>query len=153
MRAIILMAVAILAGLSAAGLASAGEAGKKAEIDWAKGVALEFLQITTDRKRAKSDEPTDTAGLLSAEAYNGFKDHKGASQLWKLGKYTSANILKQAVSPDGCEVIFSGKLEHNRWAEEQGMEADFRLRVAKVASSGQWQIRSILVMEREKKDQ
>ena len=117
----------------------------KADLKWARGVAMDFLE-------AESNRSGSSCGLLSPELFRAVRDAaiQNKSSYLSTG-FTNvdfkATITSEEVSPNGHEVIFAGILKDNG---TDFPDVDFRLRVVRESAQGKWMIRFIKATERKK---
>jgi hypothetical protein len=137
MKRFVAFAVVLIA--TSLAYADAGDkvAQKQAEVEWAKGVATDFL------KAMKRKDDRQARQLLTPELRDWYD--KGGIELpeGKLGKLDRSRedwnweFVKDKVAPDKDEVMLEGILS-GLFRDE--VEALFTVRVVKVKESGRWRI-------------
>jgi hypothetical protein len=121
------------------------EAKSKAELQWAKRVATDFLEA------ACAGKPV-AVGLLSPALAKAMGQELQAIYAPLSGM--RATITSRKVAPNRCEVIFAGALKENEELRNAKwhFQGRFKLRVAKEIG-GTWNIRFVDVTVREVENQ
>jgi len=111
---------------------------KKLELDWAKGVATDFL------KAVRATEAPQARQLLVPELR---KQYPGAIEfpfpLGSGGTIDGWQFAKEQMAPDRDEVVIEGKATGKN--AEKEYESSFSLRVVKCKDSGRWRIDYFLI--------
>jgi hypothetical protein len=132
----------------------ADDAMAKAELNWAKGVALDFLQAVTGNQQSPNRAALSEASamaLLTPEFARLLETTKrpDGNPFERQAGYSNPKITSEALAPNGSEATFVG-MAMGVGASE-GWQADFKLRLVKETSNGSWSIRFFLIQEHEPK--
>jgi hypothetical protein len=123
--------------LSATAGGQENKVAKAVEMEWAKGVAEDFLAAAISGD-SKSAEALVDASLKAAHMREGENVFSSWIQ-YSIGgqQFTAAAIAKEAMSPDQDEAVFRGTMQRNTEPKEL---FDFSLRVVKEKDGGKWRV-------------
>lgn len=111
----------------------ADQAGEKVDQNWAKQLAMDFLEAAT------SSHPSAAIGLLTPQLSKSLEADKKLLDRWSGGCYSSPEITSEERSPVGNEIRYSGVLKGDR---DRGWgDADFTLRLTRDSHDRCWFIR------------
>jgi hypothetical protein len=107
---------------------------KTADLQWAKGVALDFLKSASGGAQPSAIALTspELAKAILAETYPNLLQTRAFA-------FKDATIISEEASPDGTEVIFKGRLKYAEFLKVE--DGKFKLRL--VNAHGKWSIRFI----------
>ncbi len=130
--ACVLGAVALFAG------AASGQENRKAlEMEWAKGVAEDFLEaaIKGDDRSAESLVDTTMKARFAREGESALSNWLNNSVA--IQHFSQPEISTESMSPDDDEAAFRGTMQRQADPKEP---FEFSLRVVKEKESGKWRV-------------
>jgi hypothetical protein len=137
-----LVALALLLSVTSIRAGSPDDAKRKAELAWARRIAVDFLETATNIDGTQT-RPVEALGLLTPELARGLQDDKGWNWLDSLAHYVHGpQISTEELAPNGSEAIFTGTLKGN----DGNPGRRFILRVAKESENGKWSIRFLKLL-------